>query len=338
MPIPTDAALLSALFSAHSTPGDEGEVFSLLGESWRAAGWSVAAHGPYAISARLVPSGQKNGAPRNRPRPVLLVAAHADSPGFIVDGLPARGARSCGIATLGGPGLGDLKRARAVVKTRAGKFPATVSRASGGDGEWRCSWKAGEEPAGLALGDRVCFAPSLSRDGDQIKSPFLDNRLGCWLLALVAKEAASWRSRFDIVLGATSNEEFTGFGAAVLARQVAPDAVIALDATYENQRQRVRLGGGPVLTLSDASVVLSPSRRDSVAAIVEEAGAPLQFEAYNFSGTDARAFPRAGLPCDVLPILLPTRGNHCPEETADLRDAAALLSAIRALAEAKSWD
>lgn len=317
-----DRAMLGALLSAHSTPGDEGEVFALLGAAWRAAGWKVSEHGAYAISARLP------GSSRAR-RKTLLVAAHADSPGFIVDGLPKRG--GCHIVTLGGPRIaGKAKSAPGVLKTRKGKFPVTVSRCSDTD-EWRCSWSASAAPSGVALGDRVCFAAEPRFDGDTVKSPFLDNRLGCWLLAGIALAAKEWKPRFDIVLGATSNEEFTGFGAAVLARQVAPDAVIALDATYENKEQGVRLGGGPVLTLSDASVVLSPARRDFVSALLASAGIHLQTEVYNFSGTDARAFPRAGLPCEVLPLLLPTRGNHSPEEIADLRDVAALIEAIRVI-------
>jgi len=107
----------------------------------------------------------------------------------------------------------------------------------------------------------------------------------------------AWRTPWRIVLGATAAEEMGGFGAAVLARHVQPDLAIVLDATYEAPAQGVRLGGGPVLTLSDASVLLAPARRDRVAAALAAAGVPLQTEVYNYSGTDARAFPLQGLAC-----------------------------------------
>ena len=164
-------------------------------------------------------------------------------------------------------------------------------------------------------------------------APFLDNRLGCWILAELAPRLAGWKSRYHVVLGATACEEFGGFGASVLARQVQPDLVIVVDATYEAPGQNVRLGQGPVLTLSDASVLLSPARRDQVRVILAAAHVPLQTEVYNFSGTDARAFPHLGLACPVLPLLLATIGNHSPRETADLRDASQQLTAIACLAQ-----
>jgi putative aminopeptidase FrvX len=101
---------------------------------------------------------------------------------------------------------------------------------------------------------------------------------------------------------------------------VAPDLVVCLDATYEAPEQGVCLGKGPVLTLSDASVLLSVEVRDRVLAWAEANGLPLQTEVYNYSGTDARAFPQQGLPARVLPVLLPTRGNHTPVETASVAD------------------
>jgi len=113
---------------------------------------------------------------------------------------------------------------------------------------------------------------------------------------------------------------------------VQPDLVLCLDATYEAPEQGVRLGEGPVLTLSDASVLLSPATRDRVRAWFEKQGLPLQTEVYNFSGTDSRAFPLHGLPCPVLPLLLATRGNHSPVETADRRDVETLLAALRRFA------
>lgn len=328
-----DIPLLVRLLEAHSTPGDEGAVAGILEAGWASAGWTTRRLGAFATVARRTPPPP---ARRSR-RPALLVTAHMDSPGFVVDRLPSPGAkgaarRSCGLATLGGPDDGKRSSVPALLRTREGLFPVSVRCR---EGCWEAAWTAKAAPRGLALGDRVCFEAKPAFDGPLVTSPFLDNRLGCWLLARIAREASTWKTPFDIVLGATGGEEHTGFGAAVLAARTAPDAVVVLDATYENADQGVTLGGGPVLTLSDASVLLSPALRDAVTARLAPSGAPLQHEVYNRSGTDARAFPRAGLPATILPLLLPTRGNHGPAEAADLRDADALLNVLRILAE--SW-
>jgi putative aminopeptidase FrvX len=326
--------LLNTLIACHSTPGDEAEVRGALEERWRAAGWQTFRHGEHAITARL--PGPAAG------KPTLLVCAHMDSPGYALDRLALRpafrhdSAVQYGVAELGAPELAGAS-ARAVLKTACGRFEG-VLRAGPARGDGACDAVfelSGAEASRAAArhGDRVCFAPALRREGALVKGAFLDNRLGCWLLARLSAEAGAWRSRYDVVLGATASEEMCGFGARVLAAQVRPDLAVVLDTTYEAEEQGVRLGGGTVLTLSDTSVLLSPATRDRVCSLMAEAGLPLQTEVYNFSGTDARAFPQQGLPCAVLPLLLPTRGNHEPLETADARDIEAWPKAIRAIAE-----
>ena len=115
-----------------------------------------------------------------------------------------------------------------------------------------------------------------------------------------------------------ASEEFGGYGAAVLARQVQPDLTVVLDATYTAPSQGVRMGGGPVLTLADASVLISPARRDRLQTCFHDHGLPLQTEVYNVGGTDARAFPLQGLPAPVLPLLIATTGNHTTEKTMNM--------------------
>jgi len=240
-----------------------------------------------------------------------------------------------GATALGGPTFNGGSAA-CVLKTRRGKFLGVLRDLAGEDcePELRFELEASEaERADVRRGDRICFAPQSQSRGNTFESPFLDNRLGCWLLTRLAAETRAWQSKYQVVLGATACEEMCGFGANVLAEHIRPALVVVLDTTYESKEQGVLLGGGPVLTVSDASVLLSPRLRDRVLDLMGRVGVPIQTEAYNFSGTDARAFPRRGLTCPVLPVLVPTRGNHSPCEAADLRDLEVWVSAIRAIAE-----
>ena len=324
-------ARLQRLVGCHSTPGDEDEVRDVLESCWREEDWSVERYGGYATVARAQPHAPD--------RPVLLVCAHMDSPGYSVDRLrvwpsPASGRACFGVTELGSPEFEGS--APAVLKTRLGKFRGTLSSLADveDDSGLRFEMDAAEAAQGdVRQGDRVCFLPQHKRTGHVLESPFLDDRLGCWLLTRVAAEARTWQTSYQIVLGATASEELGGFGARVLAAQVRPDLVVVVDTTYESAEQGVWLGQGPVLTLSDASVLLSPSTRDRVRACMAGANVPIQTEVYNFSGTDARAFPQQGLTCPVLPVLVPTRRNHSPGETADVRDLAAWPGAVRAIAE-----
>ena len=326
-------AVLQRLINCHSTPGDEGEVREVLETCWRASGWSTGRFGEYAVIAR---AGEADAR-----RPVLLICAHMDSPGYAIDRLrwssaSEPGSVRFGLAELGAPDCVG-KKVPAVLKTRRGRFSGVLLAvpSDGGETDWAFELAADDAARAEARhGDRVCFASAHAvREGTLLKAPFLDNRLGCWMLARLADEVRSWKTSCEIVLGATASEEMCGFGARVLAAHVRPERVIVLDTTYESDEQGVRLGGGPVLTLSDTAVLLSPALRDHALEWAAEAGVPLQTEVYNFSGTDARAFPQAGLCGPVLPLLMPTRDNHGAVETADLRDLEAWPKAIRAVAE-----
>ncbi|MDD4539260.1 MAG: hypothetical protein PHT80_09630, partial [Lentisphaeria bacterium] len=177
----------------------------------------------------------------------------------------------------------------------------------------------------ISRGDRICFTPTFEETHGDVTAPFLDNRLGCHQLVMLAKAFSSVASvgcpqAVNIVLAATAQEEFTGFGAAVLAKACKADLVICLDATYADEEQGVLLGNGPVLTISDKSVVLGPKQAECIQEWCRRWDLPLQTEIYNYSGTDARAFPQQGCDAAVYPILLATTGNHSPTETARLCD------------------
>lgn len=322
-------ATLSELVNCHSTPGDECEVARVLLRVWTACGLRTVAHGRYAVSARVA-----TAAGRGRRRPVLLVCAHMDSPGYIVERFA--GDRAW-VLPLGHPSCAGTVTP-VWVKTAAGRFTSELRRETRADDDEGAESFSIPMLPGLARGDRVCFAATA--DGDAtgpdsalVRAPFLDNRLGCALLCeLAAAGGLQDNDACEVVLGATASEEMGGFGAPVLARAVQPDAVVCLDATYEAPEQGVRLGAGPVLTLSDQSVLLSGGMRDRLLAFCAECALPMQTEVYTVSGTDAKAFPHQGLAAPVFALLLATRGNHTPEEVADWRDVASCAAVIRALA------
>ena len=302
------------LLRCHSTPGDEDEVAQYLLAAWAGAGWETSSHGRYAVSARL-PGGRVDG-------PTVLVCAHMDSPGYTVEQI---GEDGLVLVRLGGAHLGE-RPVPGVLKV-GGEHHRVVLQPVPDDPE-RCRT---EGITGVAHGDRACFLAGPQLVAEQLlESPFLDNRAGCWALVALARGLRQ-NPDINVVLGATSCEEIGGFGAAVLARAVQPDAVICLDATYEDELQDVRLGHGPVLTLSDASVIVGPALRDRFQAFCRARSLPLQTEVYNYSGTDARAFPHQGLPAPVYALLLPTRGNHTPTETAHVADLHAWLDLLHVL-------
>ena len=297
------------LLKCHATPGDEDEVASLLLNACKAAGWKTQSLGRYAVTAVREPDGDSAEAQ------TVLICAHMDSPGFIVQSINDDG--SANVVNIGYPHFEEENVAVVVKQAEGRKISATLANKPEGQSTYLLS---AESP--LMRGDRICYTAQPTIHDDVIESPFLDNRLGCFALCEIAASIKS--SNLRIMLAATSGEEFTGFGASVLAAHCKPDLVICLDATYEEEEQNVIIGHGPVLTVTDKSVLLSQKTVESIKKHCTEWNIPLQTEIYNFSGTDARAFPSQGVTAPVLPILVPTTGNHTPLETAAMQDIEAL--------------
>ena len=314
---------LVALLRCHSTPGDERDVRSFLMDQWKASGLTVQRYGDYAIAAHIPGTLSED-------KPILLICAHMDSPGYIVETIHDGEIR---LIPLGSPRF-EGTGVDGILKTHSGYKPIRIIKKD--DTSVKDVYVAKVKHTNcVSYGDRACFVsnPRLKSNQRIICSPFLDNRLGCYLLCDLVRSGLLQESLpFSVVLGATACEEMGGFGAPVLASSIKPPSfVICLDATYENKEQSVEMGAGPVLTLSDASCLLSSSRRDRIQAFFNAQLIPLQTEVYNVSATDARAFPSVGLSALILPLLIVTQGNHSPEETAALEDVIYCRNALAAL-------
>ncbi len=298
---------LKGLIGCHGTSGEEDEVAAFLMSMWKDCGWNVETFGRYGVVASR---------PKEPTRPTLLLAAHMDSPGFIVES-------TCGSTSyainIGGIPCHELEPDETIplmARTAQGHRPAVLTQILHEESHTRYVVQ-GE---GLQRGDRLCYAPQFILSDGLIRAPFLDNRFGCFMLCELSREFAQTDGLVNLVLAATAGEEFTGFGAAVLAHHCQADMTLCMDATYVNGDQGVLMYGGPVMTCTDKSVTLGRRQWRFWETWAERQDIPLQKEIYNYSGTDAVGFPRAGQSCPVLPLLLPTCGNHSCSESAAIHD------------------
>ncbi len=307
------------LLRLHATPGDEDEVREYLTERFTEIGFEVRNHGSYAISTVV--------GEYDESLPTVLVCGHMDSPGFIVEQVKKT---RLSVVKIGGPHFKE-DEVKAVVKTASAQFPVTLKKETQEDStvKYYCDYVPG-----VKLGDRVCYYsdPQLDQDG-MMTTPFLDNRAGCYMLLELARAYKGQSLPFNLVLGANGTEEMCGFGARILAEAVKPDFVVCLDATYTSEEQGIVMGKGPVITLSDASVLLSIKQREALLDMFYDFGVEVQTEVYNYSGTDSKAFPMLGLPAMVVALLLPTEGNHTPHEKCNVDDFQKMFDAVQVLVE-----
>ena len=135
-------------------------------------------------------------------------------------------------------------------------------------------------------GDWVVFEPGWVEFGDDlIKSRALDDRAGCSLLlgALGRQYEATLVAVFSVM------EEIGGFGAAVAAHAVAPDAAVVLEGTtcadihdVPDHLRVTLVGKGPAISIMDRSAVSNTGLREFLIGVAKRNNIPWQNRAGAF--------------------------------------------------------
>ncbi|MDZ4763443.1 MAG: M42 family metallopeptidase [Chloroflexota bacterium] len=292
---------------------------------------------------------RKRGAKGKPPR--VLIAAHMDEVGFMINGIDGDGLIR--FTPIGGiddrilPGLrvriGDAllpgviiwtpihkSREQNMVKLKDLRIDIGAANKDEANGK-------------VKLGDRVAFDSKFMEIGDHtLRGKALDDRAGCSLLIdLLAGDPFP----VDLLAAFTVQEEIGLRGAQVAAQTLLPDIALVLETTTaqdipnpkadpddENNANPVcKLGAGPVLTVIDRSMIVHPPLLNFIRATAESAGIAYQLKTQPGGGTDGGAIHTAagGIPTAVLS--LPARYIHSPAAYIRRADYDALLKLVRAV-------
>lgn len=163
---------------------------------------------------------------------------------------------------------------------------------------------------GIRPGTRVVIHPSrrtISQVGPLVASYFLDDRADVvsWLLAL--KEL---KSLDGVLFAATTSEEVGGEGALYLLHEHRPEVCIALELGPNATDSPVELTGQPTVWATDSYASMSADDGDLIAALGEELGMKLQFQALTRGGSDASCGATHGLCARPITLGLPIDNSH----------------------------
>jgi len=195
------------------------------------------------------------------------------------------------------------------------------------------------ENLGVRPGDSILFNRPI-RHGfspDTFYGAYLDNGLGCFVTAEVARliAEAGGTEKVRVMFAIASYEEIGRFGSRVLAGELKPDTIIAVDVNHdyvaapgigERRMQPLEMGKG--FTLSVGSVASEQLNR-IIESTAKAHDIPVQRDVVGHdTGTDGMAGVLAGVDCVATSIGFPIRNMHTISETGNSRDVLAAIHAI----------
>lgn len=193
---------------------------------------------------------------------------------------------------------------------------------------------------GLKPGDPILLDRPIKRgfSPDTFYGAYLDNGLGCFVTAEVAKlvaEAGDTKN-IRVLYAVASHEEIGRFGSRVLAGEMAPDVLIAIDVNHDyvaapgigdRNMQPLEMGKGFTLT-TGAIVSEQLNARIKKAAISE--GIPMQIDVSGRdTGTDGMASVLASVDSAATSIGFPTRNMHTISESGHTGDVLAAIHVLK---------
>lgn len=265
--------------------------------------------------------------------PIVMLEAHADEIGFIVQEVCPDGRLR--LAPVGGVDHRTLYGSRVVFVTKRGPVDGTV-----------CSGatEINEKEILADIGFPADVGPVLPGDRGYIQAVYhelnettvccksLDNRVGCAVL-IKAAEAIRTDINCGVYAVFTVQEEIGLRGAAAGALGIHPDTAVCVDVSFADapgisEHKTGKFNGGPMIGVSP---VLNEKVTDTLLYTAKRIGIPFQTEIMSDStGTDADVISCTGGGIATGLVSVPLRNMHTANEIVsadDMLNSARLLAA-----------
>lgn len=278
--------------------------------------------------------------------PRVMLAAHMDSIGFLVKHIDDNGFLR--ISPVGGFDARTLTAQRVLVCGKRDYIgllsPATKPIHLLDEDERRKAAKiddlfidlmipADEVKENISIGDPVTLARSPLVSDNAVSAPYLDDRLGVYILLESLRQARD--TAVDIHAAVTVQEEVGLRGARIGAFAAEPDVGIALDVTIAADipgtapdQQVSRIGNGVAFGIMDSSAIADPRLVSKFRELAEKHSIPFQVEILTRGGTDAGAMQMARTGASVITVSTPVRYVHTVNEMAAVSDIDATIDVV----------
>ena len=193
----------------------------------------------------------------------------------------------------------------------------------------------------VKVGDMVVMDEPFLEMGDKVVSKALDNRIACWLGIEAIRGLKKTRSKAEVHVAFTSQEEVGLRGARTAAYRIKPDIGIGVDTTLacdtpgvpEQDRTTVQ-GQGFGLHVRDSSFIADKALVQEVEDLAVAKKIPFQRTMLRAGGQDGAAAQQAAAGARAVGIVVGTRYIHTVTEMIHKTDLAAARDILTAFLKA----
>ena len=290
-------------------------------------------------------------------RPRVMLAAHMDSIGFLVKHIDDKG--FIWVSPVGGFDPRTLTAQRVLVSGKRDYVglmsPKTKPIHVLSEEERKKTPKiedvfvdvmapVDEVKENISIGDPVTLYHRPVFNDHSFTAPYLDDRLGVYILLQALKEAPN--TEVEIVAVVSVQEEVGLRGARTSAYDADPDLGIALDITLATDTPGsdptqvvTEMGKGVGITVMDGSSISDPRLVDRFKSLAEKHDIDHQLEMLPRGGTDAGAIQMARSGVPVVTVSTPVRYVHTANEMASIAETDATVELLaRFLESAQELD
>lgn len=189
---------------------------------------------------------------------------------------------------------------------------------------------------GIKTGDMIVLEGSFERlSEDRLLSKAFDNRYGCAISVQILEALKGVELPFDLVVGATVQEEVGLRGAKSAANMIKPDLSIVLDCSPANDLNGDRkalgfLGEGVLVRVVDGNFIAHQGFIEYFVDICQQHNIKHQ-PFISAGGTDAGAIHTSGNGIPTLTCCICARNIHTSSSVMDLNDYESALNALKEL-------
>lgn len=280
--------------------------------------------------------------------PKIMVAAHMDTLGFIVERIDDDGYVK--VFTVGGVHVHALSGARinfanGVKGTFQLEESANVREKSLGElkiSDYYVDIGArnrAEAEAMVNIGERGIYdtRPFIQLE-HSLFSPYCDDLMGC--ATIISAICDSEKPANDMYYVFTVQEEVGCRGAEPAAARVKPDLAVVVEAADAEDvmtdcidAPRVKMGNGPVIRQYDGKTIYDIELFETLKTLADESGNAYQIKCNAGGSNDSSTIQRSNYGVKVACLSIPTKYMHTQIELQNINDAYGVKSILMALAK-----